>query len=130
MKDSLSGCLRCRQNLKFGDFTSSLCRGPHTYLLKSVLHSTCSTILFPLLTNDIVLWRCHCRSRFRCLLLSLRSNTFASSFPLPNQARVFVLTLRRTGENAQGHGIKANTEKSFKIQYNKCLKSMLYLYVY
>ena len=30
-------CLRCHQNLKSGDFTSSLCRGLLTYLLKSVL---------------------------------------------------------------------------------------------
>ena len=29
---------RCRQNFKFGDFMSSLCRGPLRYLLKSVLH--------------------------------------------------------------------------------------------
>ena len=31
-------CSRCRQNLKFDDFTSSLCRWPHKHLLKSVLH--------------------------------------------------------------------------------------------
>ena len=28
----------CRQNLKFGDFTSLLCRAPHEYLLKCVPH--------------------------------------------------------------------------------------------
>ena len=31
-------CSHFRQNLKFGDFTFSLCRGPQKYLLKSVLH--------------------------------------------------------------------------------------------
>ena len=31
-------CLRCRQNLKLGDFTSSLCRAPKKNELKSVLH--------------------------------------------------------------------------------------------
>ena len=31
-------CSRCGQNLKFGGFTSSLCRGPQKYLLKSVRH--------------------------------------------------------------------------------------------
>ena len=31
-------CSRCRQNLKFGGFASSLCRGPQKYLLKSVRH--------------------------------------------------------------------------------------------
>ena len=31
-------CSRCRQNLKFGGFTSSLCRGSQKYLLKSVRH--------------------------------------------------------------------------------------------
>ena len=31
-------CSRCRQNLKFGGFTSSLCRGSQKYLLNSVRH--------------------------------------------------------------------------------------------
>ena len=31
-------CSRCRQNLKFGDFTSSLSRGSQKYFLKSVRH--------------------------------------------------------------------------------------------
>ena len=31
-------CAHFRQNLKFDDFTFSLCRGPQKYLLKSVLH--------------------------------------------------------------------------------------------
>ena len=31
-------CSRCGQNLKFGDFTWSSCRGPQKYLLNSVLH--------------------------------------------------------------------------------------------
>ena len=58
-------CSLCLQNLKFVDFTSCLCRGPQTYLLKSVL---CSTIIYALLTNDIiVLWRCRSRSRRRFL---------------------------------------------------------------
>ena len=31
-------CSRCRQNLKFRGFTSSLCRGSQKYLLTSVRH--------------------------------------------------------------------------------------------
>ena len=50
-------CLRCPQNLKFGDFTPSLCRGPQRYLLNS-------TIIYALLTNDIIVL-CRCRSRSR-----------------------------------------------------------------
>ena len=63
---SFVGCLRCRQNLKFGDFTSSLCRGPQRYLLESVLHVQHD--IYALLTNDIiVLWLCRSRSRRRFL---------------------------------------------------------------
>ena len=57
-------CLCCRQNLKFGDFTSSLCRGPLRYLLKSVLHVQHDYLCSFNLTNDIiVLWRCRSRTR-------------------------------------------------------------------
>ena len=31
-------CSRCRQNLKFGDFTWSLYRVPQEYVVESVLH--------------------------------------------------------------------------------------------
>ena len=41
---------RCRQNLKFSDFTSLLCRGTHEYLLKCVLHVQHD--YFPPFTNN------------------------------------------------------------------------------
>ena len=65
LSPSVSRPLRCRQNLKFGDFTSSLC-SPLRYLLNACC--TCSTIIYALLTNNIiVLWRCRSRSRRRFL---------------------------------------------------------------
>ena len=57
-----AACLGCRQNFKFGDFTSSLCRGPLTYLLKCVLHVQHD--YYALLTNDIIVMG-HCRNRSR-----------------------------------------------------------------
>ena len=58
-------CLRCRQNLKFGDFTSLLCRGPDN-LLANIRATRAARLFNALLTNDItVLWRCRSRSLHR-----------------------------------------------------------------
>ena len=69
---------RCRQNLKFGGFTSSLCRGSQKYLLKSVWH-----------VQHDYLWSFnqwyHC---FAALLLPSPS----SFLKLPNQARTTATT--------------------------------------
>ena len=46
-------CLRCRQNLEFGDFTSSLCKEPLRYLLKSVLHVQHDYLLYTLIRIEI-----------------------------------------------------------------------------
>ena len=62
-------CSRCRQNLKFGDFTSLFCG------VRQKMHGnscyTCSTMIFPFLTNDVLaLWRCCSRSRSSRLCLN------------------------------------------------------------
>lgn len=58
-------CKCCRQNSKIGHFTLLFWRLREMY--KRVCR-TCSTIIFPLSTNDIIaLWRCRCRS-LRCFL--------------------------------------------------------------
>ena len=54
-------CSRCRQNLKFGDFTL-LFRGVrqrNARKIRAARATTCNTIIFTFLTNHILaLWRC------------------------------------------------------------------------
>ena len=51
---------RCRQNLKYENFTSSFGRLRQNIAQKAC--RMCSTITFPLSTNQIIhLWRCRCR---------------------------------------------------------------------
>ena len=55
-------CSRCRQNLKFGNFTLSF--GRRTQGIRSSACGTCSTIIFAHSTNQIIVfwrprWRCH-----------------------------------------------------------------------
>ena len=67
---------RCLRNLKYENFTSSFGR------LRQKLHRTCSTIIFPHLTNQIInLWRCRGRCR-RHFLNSLLSNICRNVFVL------------------------------------------------
>ena len=77
---------RCRQNLKYENFTSSFGR-PNVKTLHQQACLTCSTITFLHSTNEIIdLWRCHWRCRLQMLnsLLSVLHPTFWSLFSLPS----------------------------------------------
>ena len=68
---------RCRQNLKYENFTTSL--ADYVKILHQKACRTCSTIIFPHSNNQVIdLWRCRDRCR-RHLLNSLSSSTFKKS---------------------------------------------------
>ena len=81
---------RCRQNLKYGNFTSSFGRLRQKVAPKSACH-TCSTNIFTHLTNQIIdLWRC----RRRCHFLNSLLPEEAESKPRSLSLRcIFELTL-------------------------------------
>ena len=55
-------CSRCRQNLKFADFMLLFSWWGTALEMHGNLCCTCSTIISPFLTNNILaLWRCRCR---------------------------------------------------------------------
>ena len=55
-------CSRCRQNLKFGDFTLLFC-GSTAEKCTEIRVARAARVFFPFLTNDIPLWSCRNRSK-------------------------------------------------------------------
>ena len=56
-------CSSCHQNCKFGNFALLFCREQHGLVISACC--TCSTLIFPQSTNQ-VLNLCSCRCRCRC----------------------------------------------------------------
>ena len=70
-------CSRCRQHLKFGDFTLLFCGLRQRNAREKQVHGVhvhVQHVYFSFLTNHIrALWRCCCRSRCLCLIINFLS---------------------------------------------------------